>query len=160
MSNETDKPTLPELMGQVTYTVTLKSPTDGSLQEVPLAAPIPTDFWEAKDFLAKERTRAVIADTDGLLDAETLAKVIAETRVRAMSNTSILFDEDGVQYMHFLMAKRAGFKGDWKGFRLAMQGSSVRKLRDNLLALCKVVADKQPDGAPNSRPLESGTIAP
>jgi hypothetical protein len=152
------KPTLPDLMGQAPYTVTLKSLTDGHLEEAALAAPIPADFWEAKDFLAKERTKTLVADTAGLLDPDTLAKAIAETRQRALANTSVLIDQDGIQYMHFLMARRAGFKGNWDGFRKALQGSDIRKLQDGLFKLCDIRIDKKGDGSAN--PPESGTIAP
>jgi len=131
---------------------------NGQTQEFPLAAPLPQDFSDAKDFMVKDRTQKAIADTNGLLDPDTRAKMIAEVRGRTESHTSVLLDIDGITYMHFLMARRAGFKRNWDGFRMSLQGADFRKLQTTLFELCGIETDKNPEG--QAAPLDSGTIAP
>jgi hypothetical protein len=157
MEAVTNKATLRELGGAAHYTVTLKSLTDGKLEEFPLAAPQATDSLETKDFMVKDRTQKAIADTEGMLDPDTRAKLIAEVRIRTQSHTSVLLDQDGITYIHFLMAKRAGFTGNWKGFSLSLQ-DDIRTLQNNLFALFGIVVSDKPENP--SSPFESGTIAP
>jgi hypothetical protein len=92
-----------------------------------------------------------------MLDPDTRAKLIAEVRLRTQTHNSVFLDQDCIQHMHFLMARRAGFKGNWKGFQSSLQ-TDVRKLQDILFALCGIVVDDK--AGTQTNPLDSGTIAP
>jgi hypothetical protein len=165
MIGEQDKPGLSALAGSAGYAVTLSM--NGRTEEFPLASPQPQDFYEAKDFMIRDRTRKAIEDTAGILDPETRSKMIAEIRAKTQTHNSVLLDVDGLMYMHFLMARRAGFKGNWEGFKMSIQGADFRKLQDQLFELCEIRLDAkvEPSGKSQEKipyPFATieGTIAP
>ena len=158
MVDNTTGPSLRDMSGLSRHTILLKSLSDDTTLELPLAAPTPQDFSDAKDFIVRDRTKKVIQDTNGLLDPDTRAKMIAEVRSRTESHTSVLLDIDGITYMHFLMAKRGGYQGHWDGFRMSLQGADFRKLQTTLFDLCGIEVDAKPEG--QAGPLDREMIGP
>ncbi len=155
MGEQSNNANLRDLSGMARHTVTLKSPIDGRVEEIPLAAPIGPDFLEAKDFIVKERTQKAGRNMASILAPDVLAMHVACVGERAEKQTSVLLDLDGVTYMNFIMARRAGYKGDWGTFRASLQGSDIRKLQDALLDLCGF---PKMGSAPSANPTVGGTI--
>ena len=149
--------TLTALAGATTQAVTVS--LGNQTQAFTLMAPQPQDFYEAKEYMVKDRTRKAIMDTEGLLDPETRAKLIAEIRTRCQTHISVLLEEDGILFMTFLMAKRGGFPGNFEGFRLGVQGANFGAMQTALFKMCDIEVGNKGE-APSANPSSNGTIAP